>query len=76
MYKHLVIPGGGPSGLKALGALQYLEINKYWNIENIETSTHKIRYIFDNNTQFIEIHNQLSSNRQSNYNNIIISSVN
>ena len=37
MYKHLVIPGGGPSGLKALGALQYLEINKYWNIENIET---------------------------------------
>jgi len=35
--KHLVIPGGGPSGIKALGALQYLEQNNFWNINNIET---------------------------------------
>uniref|UniRef100_A0A6C0AZP1 PNPLA domain-containing protein n=1 Tax=viral metagenome TaxID=1070528 RepID=A0A6C0AZP1_9ZZZZ len=35
--KHLVIPGGGPTGLKALGALQYLESNGFWNINNIET---------------------------------------
>jgi predicted acylesterase/phospholipase RssA len=35
--KHLVIPGGGPTGLKALGALQYLEENGFWNISDIET---------------------------------------
>lgn len=35
--KHLVIPGGGPTGIKALGALQYLEEHGYWNINNIET---------------------------------------
>jgi len=35
--KHLVIPGGGPTGIKALGALQYLEEQGYWNINNIET---------------------------------------
>ena len=35
--KHLVIPGGGPTGIKALGALQYLEQHGYWNINNIET---------------------------------------
>lgn len=35
--KHLVIPGGGPVGLKALGALQYLEQNGFWNINDIET---------------------------------------
>jgi len=35
--KHLVIPGGGPVGLKALGALQYLEQNGFWNIADIET---------------------------------------
>ena len=35
--KHLVIPGGGPTGMKALGALQYLEQNGFWNIQNIET---------------------------------------
>jgi len=35
--KHLVIPGGGPTGLKALGALQYLEQNGFWNISDIET---------------------------------------
>ena len=37
IIKHLVIPGGGPTGIKALGALQYLEQNGYWNINNIET---------------------------------------
>jgi predicted acylesterase/phospholipase RssA len=35
--KHLVIPGGGPVGIKALGALQYLEQNGFWNINDIET---------------------------------------
>ena len=35
--KHLVIPGGGPSGIKALGALQYLEQQGFWNICDIET---------------------------------------
>jgi predicted acylesterase/phospholipase RssA len=35
--KHLVIPGGGPVGLKALGALQHLEQNGFWNIADIET---------------------------------------
>lgn len=35
--KHLVISGGGPTGVIALGALQHLEKNKFWNIENIES---------------------------------------
>ena len=35
--KHLVIPGGGPTGIKALGALQYLEKNGFWSIHEIET---------------------------------------
>lgn len=35
--KHIVIPGGGPTGIKALGALQYLEEQEYWSINNIET---------------------------------------
>ena len=35
--KHLVIPGGGPTGIKALGALQYLEQNGFWSIHEIET---------------------------------------
>ena len=35
--KHLVIPGGGPTGIKALGALQYLEHNGYWSFNDIET---------------------------------------
>jgi predicted acylesterase/phospholipase RssA len=35
--KHLVIPGGGHLGFKALGALQHLEQNGFWNINNIET---------------------------------------
>ena len=35
--KHLVISGGGPTGIKALGALQQLEKNNFWKIDNIET---------------------------------------
>ena len=35
--KHIVISGGGPTGLKSLGALQYLEKNDFWKIENIES---------------------------------------
>lgn len=35
--KHIVIPGGGPIGVQALGAIQYLEKQKYINIDNIET---------------------------------------
>ena len=33
--KHIVISGGGPTGLKALGALQHLERNGFWNIDEI-----------------------------------------
>ena len=33
--KHLVISGGGPTGLKAIGALQHLEQNGVWNINDI-----------------------------------------
>ena len=35
--KHLVISGGGPLGLRYLGALQYLEKNGYWSLSNIES---------------------------------------
>ena len=35
--KHIVISGGGPTGLKSLGALQHLEKNDFWKIENIES---------------------------------------
>jgi len=35
--KHIVISGGGPTGIKALGALQHLEKHDFWNIENIES---------------------------------------
>jgi predicted acylesterase/phospholipase RssA len=35
--KHLVIPGGGPSGIQSISALQHLEKNGFWKIENIET---------------------------------------
>jgi predicted acylesterase/phospholipase RssA len=35
--KHLVIPGGGPTGFQALGALQHLEISGFWNINDIKT---------------------------------------
>jgi predicted patatin/cPLA2 family phospholipase len=37
VIKHLVLSGGGPSGIQTLGALQHLEKNGYWNIENIES---------------------------------------
>jgi predicted acylesterase/phospholipase RssA len=35
--KHIVISGGGPTGVIALGALQHLEKQQFWNIENIES---------------------------------------
>ena len=35
--KHLVISGGGPSLIQTLGALQYLEKNKFIDLNNIET---------------------------------------
>jgi predicted acylesterase/phospholipase RssA len=35
--KHLVISGGGPLGLRFLGALEYLEKIGYWNTNNIES---------------------------------------
>lgn len=35
--KHLVIPGGGPSGIQAIGALQQLEKSGFWNINDIKT---------------------------------------
>jgi predicted acylesterase/phospholipase RssA len=35
--KHIVISGGGPTGLKSLGALQHLEKYDFWKIENIES---------------------------------------
>lgn len=37
MIKHLVISGGGPSGLYTYGALKYLSKNNFWNINNIKT---------------------------------------
>jgi predicted acylesterase/phospholipase RssA len=35
--RHLVIPGGGPTGFQALGALQELEQTGFWKIEDIKT---------------------------------------
>jgi len=35
--KHLVISGGGSNGIQTIGVLQHLEINNFWNINNIET---------------------------------------
>ena len=35
--KHIVISGGGTSGINALGILQHLEKEKYWSIDNIES---------------------------------------
>ena len=35
--KHLVISGGGPTGLLSYGAAKYLEQQKFWNIDNIES---------------------------------------
>jgi predicted acylesterase/phospholipase RssA len=37
IIKHLVIAGGGPLGYTFLGALQHLNEEKYWLIENIES---------------------------------------
>lgn len=37
MIKHLVISGGGPSGLHTYGALKYLSNNHFWSINNIKT---------------------------------------
>jgi len=35
--QHLVIGGGGPFGICALGALKYLHDKEFWNINNIKT---------------------------------------
>jgi predicted patatin/cPLA2 family phospholipase len=35
--KHLVIGGGGPFGICALGALKYLHDKEFWNINNIKS---------------------------------------
>ena len=35
--KHLVISGGGPLGLRYLGALQKLEKENFWKVDNIES---------------------------------------
>ena len=35
--KHLVISGGGPTSIRALGAIQHLEKNGIWKIDDIET---------------------------------------
>lgn len=35
--KHLVISGGGPTSIRALGAVQHLEKNGIWKIDDIET---------------------------------------
>ena len=37
IIKHIVISGGGPAGIQTIGALQQLEKNGFWNIENIES---------------------------------------
>ena len=35
--KHIVISGGGPTGLLSYGAAKHLEQQKYWSMENIES---------------------------------------
>jgi len=35
--QHLVISGGGATGIKSLGILQHLEVCDFWKIENIQT---------------------------------------
>jgi len=35
--KHIVFSGGGPSGLIVLGSIQQLEIQGFWNIDDIES---------------------------------------
>lgn len=37
LIKHIVISGGGPTIFTSIGALQTLEKNNLWNIENIES---------------------------------------
>jgi predicted acylesterase/phospholipase RssA len=37
VIKHLVISGGGPTGLLSYGAAKYLEKNKFWNIDNVKS---------------------------------------
>ena len=37
IIKHIVISGGGPSGIVMMGVLQHLEKNGFWNISNIKT---------------------------------------
>lgn len=37
MIKHLVLSGGGPTGFLSYGALKYLNINNFWNINEIES---------------------------------------
>jgi predicted acylesterase/phospholipase RssA len=35
--KHIVISGGGPTGLLSYGAAKYLEQQKFWSMDNIES---------------------------------------
>ena len=35
--KHLIISGGGPLGIRFLSALETLNLENYWNIDNIES---------------------------------------
>ena len=35
--KHIVISGGGPTGLLSYGAAKYLEQQRFWSMENIES---------------------------------------
>jgi predicted acylesterase/phospholipase RssA len=35
--KHLVISGGGPTGLLSYGAAKYLEQQRFWSMDNIES---------------------------------------
>jgi predicted acylesterase/phospholipase RssA len=37
IIKHLVISGGGPTGLLSYGAAKYLEQQKFWSMDNIES---------------------------------------
>lgn len=37
VLKHLVLAGGGAGGYALYGALKYLSINNFWNIENIKS---------------------------------------
>ena len=37
VIRHLVLSGGGPSGIQTLGALYHLETNGFWSLNNIES---------------------------------------